>query len=55
MKSYPQESVQSVYERIFEIIEVDNQMKNKFKDAQNLIKELPLENKEVINQLNITQ
>jgi hypothetical protein len=54
MKSYPQESVQSVYERIFEIIEVDNQMKNKFKDAQNLIKELPLENKEVINQLNIT-
>jgi hypothetical protein len=55
MKSYPQESVQSVFERIFEIIEVDNQLKNKFKDAQNAIKELPLENKEVINSLKITQ
>ncbi|WP_299831213.1 hypothetical protein [uncultured Metabacillus sp.] len=47
-KSFPQESVAQVFDRIFEIIETNAVLENKFKQTQEIIKNLPLENKDVL-------
>lgn len=51
METYPKESIQQVYERIFAITEASTNFENKFKEMQEMIKNLPLENREVIEKL----
>jgi hypothetical protein len=51
METYPQESIQQVYERIFNIGEAKEMFESKFQEAQEMIKDLPLENREVIQKL----
>jgi hypothetical protein len=53
METYPQESIKSVYDRIFSVIENNEQLKNKFKETQDVIKDLPLENREIFEKLNL--
>jgi N-glycosylase/DNA lyase len=53
METYPQESIKSVYDRIFSVIENNEQLKNKFKETQDVIKGLPLENREIFEKLNL--
>jgi N-glycosylase/DNA lyase len=53
METYPQESIKSVYDRIFSVIENNEQLKNKFKETQGVIKDLPLENREIFEKLNL--
>lgn len=53
METYPQESIQSVYERIFDIRDMSAKFENKFKEIQETIKSLPLENRDVLENLNI--
>lgn len=47
-KAFPQESIDQLYERIFEIIEVNATLENKVKQKQQEIKDLPLENRDIL-------
>jgi hypothetical protein len=51
METYPQESVQQVYERIYAITEANAKFGDKFKEMQETIKNLPLENRDVLEKL----
>jgi hypothetical protein len=51
METYPQDSIQHVYKRIFDIGEAKEMFENKFQEAQEMIKDLPLENRDVIQKL----
>lgn len=51
LETYPKESVESVYERIYEVIEASAELENKFKQMQDMIKKLPLENREALEKL----
>jgi hypothetical protein len=50
METYPKDSIQSVYERIYQVIEVNAELQNQFKQYQETLKDLPLENREVFEQ-----
>jgi hypothetical protein len=46
MKSYPKESIQDVYDQIYDIIETNAELENNFKKYKDIIQNLPLKNKE---------
>jgi N-glycosylase/DNA lyase len=48
LKTLPEESIQYVYNKIFEIIELNAKLQNKIKKFQDEIKNLPLENKDIL-------
>lgn len=52
METYPKESVQSVYERIFAVREANLTLEDKYKEMQELMKNLPIENKEILENFN---
>ena len=52
MESYPKESIESVYERIYSVIQTSTLLENKIKETQKVINDMPLENKELFEQLN---
>lgn len=54
MESYPKESIQSVYERIYSIFEANVTLQNQMKELQDNIKDLPLENRDIFEQLSKT-
>jgi hypothetical protein len=51
METYPQESVQQVFERIHAITEASAKFQDKFVEMQETIKNLPLENRDVLEKL----
>jgi hypothetical protein len=48
MKTYPKESIGAVYDRIYDVLEANAELKDRFKDYQDVIRNLPIENKEII-------
>ncbi len=48
MKSFPEDSITKVYDRIYEVIEMSAEMENRIKAYQEQLKELPLENRDII-------
>ncbi|MBD8004546.1 hypothetical protein [Bacillus norwichensis] len=52
MDSYPKESITSVYERIYSVLEASALLEDKIKETQKVIKDMSLENKELLEQLN---
>jgi hypothetical protein len=52
MESYPKDSIQLVYDRIYGIIEADAQLKNRFSEMQEVMNNLQLENRDIFEKLN---
>lgn len=48
LKFIPEESIKDVYDRIFEVIEVNAKIENRIKEIQKQIQELPLENRDIL-------
>src|SRR5690606_27934114 len=48
MKSFPQESIKDVYDRIFDLLEAQGKLEDQLQQFQEQIAELPLENRDVI-------
>lgn len=48
LKQFPQESMSYLYDKIYEIAELDDKLSNEIKRVQKEIQELPLENREII-------
>jgi hypothetical protein len=53
METYPKESFDKVWDRIFEVSEASARLESKVKEAQENIKNLPLENRDVFEKLNM--
>jgi hypothetical protein len=53
METYPKESITKVWNRIFEVSEASTRLEHKVKEAQENIKNLPIENRDVFEKLNI--
>jgi hypothetical protein len=53
MKTYPEESVKKVLDRIYEVRETDAKLKAKIEKAQDAIVNLPLENREIFEKINL--
>lgn len=51
MEAYPKESVKTVIDRIYEVSNASIKIKNDIEEAQGKIKDLPLENREIIEKL----
>jgi hypothetical protein len=51
METYPKESIQTVIDRIYEVSSVSDKLENDFKEEQEKIKKLPLENRDFIEKL----
>lgn len=48
LKSFPEESIMFVHEKIYELAEMNAKLENRIRQVQKEIKELPLENKDIL-------
>lgn len=53
VKLFPEQSISEVYDQIFETLDSSALLKEKFKDVQKIFNELPLQNREAFEQLNL--
>ena len=48
MKSFPEESIAEIYDRIFDLLETEGKFENEYARLQKQIKNLPLENRDLL-------
>jgi len=48
MKSFPEESIAEIYDRIFDLLEMEGKLENELMKFQDQLKDLPLENRDVL-------
>jgi DNA uptake protein ComE-like DNA-binding protein len=53
METYPEESIKSVHERIYAVRDASLKFGDKIKEVQELVKNMPLENRDILEKLNL--